>query len=256
MGTENTTAKSMLVVFEGDGTLWWRPGPKEKPEGDLVTRGKHVVQMRPGLREVLTRMLESDVAIGIWTIEASNKVKQWLPDILGRAIFDRLLFSWFGNRTTGVGNGVIIKESAQVAAAFPQYGYGRTLFVSHDYLNHCLSLPGNLVLVRPFTGTIPDIFLEAWVWKIVRIIQDEWLAEPSPTSTVPHFLFNTNRPAERACIEEIRALYPGALKTADQGRPLVYRQMEKHSHGASTARSAQQQFLEEQKLEEAYVEEI
>jgi hypothetical protein len=43
MGTKKTTVKSILVVFEGDGTLWWRPPAKERvTEGDLVTRGKQV----------------------------------------------------------------------------------------------------------------------------------------------------------------------------------------------------------------------
>jgi hypothetical protein len=212
--------------------------------------------MHPGLREVLTRMLELNVAIGIWTIESAKKDKQWLLDILGKSIFDCLLFSWFGNRTTGVGNGVMINESAQVAAAFCEYGYGRTLFVAHDYLNHCLSLPGNLFLVHPFTWKIPDIFLEAWVWKTVRIILDEWLGTPFDSSTIPHFLLLTNRPAEKALIEELRAMYLGALKTAEIGRPCVYQDIEKHSHGAAMARSAQQLLLEEQSLENASVKDI
>lgn len=121
----------MLVVFEGEGTLWWKlkSGKDIEPVGedvqpeDVIKRGKQIVQLRPGLREVLSRMLDSNIAVGLWTVEARQKEKAWMVDIFGKSLFDRLLFTMYSDKTSLVGREARVKESALVAAKYPQYGY-------------------------------------------------------------------------------------------------------------------------------------
>jgi hypothetical protein len=241
----------MLVVFEGEGTLWWRlksgkdiepVGEDVRPE-DVIKRGKTILQLRPGLREVLSKMLDSNIAIGFWTVEARQKEKAWMVDIFGKSLLDRLLFTWYADKTSLVGREARVKESAVVAAKFPQYGYSRTLFVDHDFMSHAMSLPGNLLLTGRFSGCLPDVFLESWVWEMVKVMLD-WLEKPSVTSTIPHFLLSTNRPADQAQIEYACHSYWQQLKLGASCRPLVDREIESHAPGAIEARLLQQSELD------------
>jgi hypothetical protein len=108
-------------------------------------------------------------------------------------------------------------------------------------LSHSLSLPGNLLLVRPFDGSIPDIFLESWVWETVKVIVT-WLAKPG--ATVPQFMISTKRPTAQRIMEEICESKWRVIKATKDCWPNVEQEMEKFSPGAKEARTHQLEGLD------------
>ena len=241
------TKRQLLIVFEGEGTLWWRPTGKETATSEDVVRkgppgkqGKQVLQLRPGLREVLGKIVEAGHAIAIWSNESSQRENSWLNYVLGSELRAKLLFTWYSNRSTVVGT-FKVKESSQVMATFPDFGYNRTVFVDHDYMSHSLSLPGNLLLVRRFSGQLLDIFLESWVWEMVTALE-EFLEVPE--QTVPQFFLHTKRPQEQALVEEMISHRGADLNLARGLKRLVTRECKKFAPDAEKLRKEQEDILD------------
>jgi hypothetical protein len=97
------------------------------------------------------------------------------------------------------------------------------------------------LLVCPFDGSIPDIFLESWVWENVQVIV-KWLEKAG--ATVPQFMLCTKRPIQHRVIEEILDSKVRVIKATKDCWPLVQREMERNSPGAKEARSVQHEGLE------------
>ena len=127
-----------------------------------------------------------------------------------------------------------------MAAKFKDFGYQKLLFVDHDYFSHASSLPGNLLLVREFKGRLPDVFLETWVWEIVKATV-KYCSKPG--ITVPHFMFNTKRPRASGLIAELIASSPKVIAMADTARALVDAGMTKWHPDSLTARKDQEAWL-------------
>jgi hypothetical protein len=106
------------------------------------------------------------------------------------------------NKTFQYGSGIMVKESAQVATAFPQFGYSHVLFVDHNFYSHSMSLPSNLLLVCEFKGDLPDVFMECWVWKQVKVLLN-WLDRLE--HIVLEFLFYTKRPRAQGIVAKTLA---------------------------------------------------
>ena len=204
----SVASKKLLVVFGGEGTLWFQLTKKDrKPsEGHLVTKGKgkSVVVLRPGVRDVLDRIVLAGHSIALWSNGKAKAETPWLEPIFGKELREKFKFTWFAERSTTVwkdDDKADVKESAIVAASYPEYGYKRTLFVDHDYIAHCASLPGNLLLVNRFEGKHPDVFMENWVWPMMKALEE--FLEKGGTS-VPQFFLSTKRPREQELVEDLR----------------------------------------------------
>jgi hypothetical protein len=236
--------KRLLVVFEGEGTLWCKVKGKDRAaDGVYRTRTKSTVQLRPGLLAVLHRMLDLHIDVGLWCSDTLIKIDPWLETILGEEICEKLRFRWFQNKTFQYGGGIRVKESAQIAAAFPEFGYSHVLFVDHNFYSHAMSLPGNLLLVREFKGDLPDVFMECWVWEQVKVLLN-WLDRPE--HTVPEFLLNTKRPRAQGIVAESFAGKSKAMTMALACRAVVDIHMDTDCPGAKAARIAQEAWLDKQ----------
>jgi hypothetical protein len=53
---------------------------------------------------------------------------------------------------------IAMKDSLQVVAAYPEYGYDKTVFVDHSFVCTSTSLPENTLLVPEYVCR-DDIFL-------------------------------------------------------------------------------------------------
>jgi hypothetical protein len=103
------------------------------------------------------------------------------------------------------------------------------------------SLPRNLLLGREFKGHLPNIFLETWVWEIVKVTVKYC---SKPWITIPYFMFNIKRPRASGLIVELIAGSPKVVAMADTARALVDARMTKLHPDSLTARKDQEAWLD------------
>ena len=195
-GAIKAGSKKMLIVFEGEGTLWNKSkvGLTED-DGDSVTRGKQVARLRPGCRDLLKKLFELNCAVAIWTTQTKRSAQPWLEAIFGE-ISAKFEFKWYREDCYIVErDDLAVKDTLQVIAAYPDYGFDRTLFVDHNFVSSATSCPGNTLLVPEYDYR-DDVFLDEWVFELVKLMLDHLGGE----GTIPEFFFGTRRPRATAYV--------------------------------------------------------
>jgi hypothetical protein len=190
----------MLIVFEGEGTLWHKLRVAQFEEGsDSVTRGKQTAHSQPGCRDLLNKLFALNCAVEIWTTQTKRSAQPWLEAIFGQELFQQLEFKWYKEDCFILDrDDIAVKDSLQVVAAYPSYGYEKTLFVDHSFLSCSTSLPRNTLLIPEYVCK-DDVFLDEWVFELMKLMLDHLDNE----GTIPKFWFGTRRPRATAYVLDL-----------------------------------------------------
>jgi hypothetical protein len=103
-GAIEACRKQMLLVFEGEGTLWHKLRVAQfEEDADCMTRGKQTARLRPGCRDLLKKLFDLNCAVGIWTTQTKRSAQPWLEAIFGELLHNlsssdirRIVTLWSG----------------------------------------------------------------------------------------------------------------------------------------------------------------
>jgi hypothetical protein len=136
--------------------------------------------------------------VAIWTTQTKRSAQPWLDAIFGE-LSAKFKFKWYKEDCYIVErDNILVKDTLQVVAAYPDYGFDKTLFVDHNFISGATFCPENALLVPEYVCG-DDIFLDEWVFEIVKLMLDHLGGE----GTIPEFYFGTRRPRATAYIVSV-----------------------------------------------------